>query len=208
MNHQAQFITISLVGSIQHLSYTCMTVYQLTYWRDLYIHACKDCHRKPYLHCLSSAYPLLVTLYSLFAVDLCETKIASRLIYNGILLLVGSAHPEVGWVGCPWPALSSSQSVAHLCNSYTNILTFQQSTFIHKPLFCMHIDDHLHKSLHFNPVPSAWESFCCSSSICLSLSSCVSIGYKNLTERKIDDMLIQQIQSILYLKITEFALGN
>ena len=156
-----------------------MSVYQLSYWRDLWIHACKDCHKKPYLHCFSSASPLPVTLYLLFAVDLCETKIALRLICKGMSSLVCNAHPEVGWVGRPWFALSSSQSVGHLCNSYTNIITFQQSTFIHNPPFYMHeiiVVHHLHKSSHFIVVPSAWESFCCSSFICLSLSSCVSIG--------------------------------
>ena len=54
-------------------------------------------------------------------------------LHGHIHLLVCSAHPEVGWVGCPWFALSSAQSVADLCNSYTNSLTFQQSMFMHKP---------------------------------------------------------------------------
>ena len=107
----------------------------------------------------------------------------------GVHLLVWSAHPEVGWVGGPWLALPCPKTAVHLCSTchYTEILTLEQSTLVHKPVLCIRdkiVVFHLHKASYFT-LPSAWEGFCWSSSVCLSFFSSASIGYENFTKRKL-----------------------
>ena len=138
------------------------------------------------LHCLKLSVLCLQNFVNCLHLICVGPKLS--LNFMGMHLLVCSAHPEVRWVGCPWLALPCQGTAAHLCNSYTWILTLKQSILVHKPLLCNHdiiVVCHLHKASHFTLVPSAREGFSCRSSICFSFSTSASIGYKIWEERKL-----------------------
>ena len=81
-----KFSLLSLYHGVCSSIYVRISVGLCKYTRT-YIHV-QGCSQKFHLHCLSSALallevqcPLLVALYSLFAVDLCGTKILSIALF-------------------------------------------------------------------------------------------------------------------------------